>query len=179
MSELKPYDKWTAKEKLFAHEYLIDSNMTAAAIRAGYSERTAKSQGHEIYHKPYIKAWIEQRVKQHLKKLDISAEAILQEVALIGFQNLAGAYNKDGTLMNIHDMPEAVQRTIASIEVDELRDPDGDSIGRTSKLRVTDKLKALEMLGKHEKLWTDKIELSDRPMVYVKDMTGRKKKGAE
>ena len=177
MADVKPYEKWTDKEKLFAHEYLVDQNMTAAAIRAGYSEKSARDQGHKLYHKPHINQWITERLEQKCEKLEITSDRILQEVALIGFQNIAGAFKADNTLKSIADMPESLQRVIAGVDIDELfegRGEDREHVGFTKKLRTWDKLKALELLGKNMKLWTDKVEINDRPMVHVKNMTGRK-----
>lgn len=176
-------DDWTDKERLFGHEYLVDQNKTAAAIRAGYSERTAASIGHQVYNKPHVKAWIEERLTQHCEKLDVTAERIIQELAVIGFQNIAGAFNKDNSLKSIADMPEDIQRVISGIDIDELfegRGEEREHIGYTKKLRTWNKLDALKLLGQHLKMFTDKIEIDDnRPRVVRRDLTGKKNKASE
>lgn len=176
-------DGWTDKERLFAHEYLIDQNKTQAAIRAGYSEKTAVKTGHEVYHKPHVKAWIEEHLAKRCAALEVTADRILKELALIGFQNIAGAFNGENSLKSIADMPEDIQRVISGIDIDELfegRGEDREHVGYTKKLRTWDKLKALELMGKHLKMFTDKLEVDDnRPKVVRRDLTGKKKKVSE
>lgn len=183
-SDHKPWDKWTDKERLFAHEYLIDQSMTKAAIRAGYSEKSAVKIAHQLYHKPHINGWIEEQLAKRCSKLNITAERILQELALIGFANIAGAFNKDNSLKAIVDMPEDIQRVISGIDTDELFEGRGEErelIGHTKKLRTWDKLKALELMGKNLKMWIDRVETDDSPRntVIIRDLTGKKKKGAD
>lgn len=178
-SEYKPWEKWTDKERLFAHEYLIDQNMTQAAIRAGYSAKSADKIAHELYHKPHIKGWIEEHLAKRCAALEVTADRILKELALIGFQNIAGAFTGDNSLKSIADMPEDIQRVISGIDIDELfegRGEDREHVGYTKKLRTWDKLKALELMGKHLKMFTDKIEINERPKVFVRDLTGKKSK---
>jgi phage terminase small subunit len=181
-NNMRNADGWTDKERLFAHEYLIDKSKKEAAIRAGYSEKTAVKIGSEVYNRPHVKAWINERLAEKCQELDVTAERIIQELALIGFANLKGAYNPDGSFKHFPDMPEEVQRVISGMDVDELFEGHGEEreqVGFTKKVRQWDKLKALELLGKNLKMWTDKVEVSERPMVHIKDMTGRKNKAAQ
>ena len=177
-SEHKPWDKWTDKEKLFVHEYLTDKRGKDSAIRAGYSEKTAVKIAAELLQKPHIRGWLDERIVEKCEQLDVTVERIVQELALVGFQNLAGAFNADNSLKSIADMPESIQRVISGIDIDELfegRGEEREHIGYTKKLRSFNKIDALKLLGQHLKMFTQKIEVSDRPMVHVKDMTGRKK----
>lgn len=68
----------TDKQKRFCEEYLIDCNATQAAIRAGYSERSAKAIGAENLSKPAIRAYIDERMEEHKKSLIASQEEVLQ-----------------------------------------------------------------------------------------------------
>ena len=104
--------KLTPKQELFITEYLIDSNATAAAIRAGYSERSANNIGPDNLLKPIIRSEIDKRLKERAISNGITADFVLNGIKAIAV---------DGEKQN-------------------------------------DKLKAYELLGKHLKLFTDKIE---------------------
>jgi len=78
-------DKLTQKQKIFCEEYLKDYNATQAAIRAGYSERSAASIGHEYRQKPKIQRYINQLKKARNLRTQITADRVLQELAKIGF----------------------------------------------------------------------------------------------
>lgn len=79
--------KLTAKQERFVDEYLVDLNATAAARRAGYSEKTAEVIGYENLRKPQIMAAIHERQQNLQGKLEITQEAVLQELAAIAFAN--------------------------------------------------------------------------------------------
>lgn len=152
-------DGWTDKERLFAHEYLIDQNKMAAAIRAGYSAKTANRTGFEVYNKPHVKAWIEAELAKRCEKLGITADRVLNELAEIGFlkrDEVLGAGRSPDD-----DMPPPVTLS--------------------STMRMTDKIKALELIGKNLKMWIDRVETdqTSRNTVVIRDLTGKKRKGAD
>lgn len=170
----KKYDwswhKFTDREKLFVFEYLIDKNMTKAAIRAGYSEKTAEKIGHQVYHKEHIKHAIDWHLGQMLQKIEITAERVLQEIAMTAFLDPRRAF-KGNENIDIDQLPEDVARAVESIQVRYLEN--GDIV---HNIQFNPKMKGLELLGKNLKLFTDKIEIADRPKVIVRDFTGRNKK---
>ncbi|MDY2987983.1 MAG: terminase small subunit, partial [Peptoniphilus sp.] len=77
------------KQKRFVEEYLIDLNATQAAIRAGYSPKTAKEIGSENLTKPNIKSEIDKAIAERSKRTGINADRILQELGKLGFVNIA------------------------------------------------------------------------------------------
>jgi phage terminase small subunit len=77
--------KLTLRRKKFADEWLISGNATAAAKKAGYSEKTAKSQGQRLLTNADLQAYIQKKMLKSLEKLEITEERILQEIAAIGF----------------------------------------------------------------------------------------------
>lgn len=79
------------RQKKFCNEYLIDFNATKAAIRAGYSEASAYSQGHDLLKKPEIKKFIEQLSKAEFEAIGLSRNRLILELATIGF-------NQEGSL---------------------------------------------------------------------------------
>ena len=160
----------TPKQRRFALEYLKDLNATQAAIRAGYSEHTAGSQGERLLRNADIKEFVSGRAEEHESQLEITAERILCELARIGFSDLSQIFAEDGTLLPIHEMPEDARRVLAGIEVEELFEGRGESrerVGTLRKVKAWDKVRALELLGKHRRLFADVVEGRDGGPVQV------------
>lgn len=82
--------KLTLKQKAFAAEYLVDLNAAAAATRAGYSERTARAKGYVLLQNPDIQAEIREGMAQRAKRLEISQDMVIQELARIAFSTPHG-----------------------------------------------------------------------------------------
>lgn len=152
-----------AQQELFCREYMKDLNATQAAIRAGYSEKTARQIGSENLSKPYIRERIDHLAGRRLKLVDLTAENILIEMGRLAKADIRDFYDENGNLRPIHEIPEDARRAISGVDVEELfagRGDDRDHIGRSKKIRLWDKTKALEMLGKYHKLLTDRQEVS-------------------
>ncbi|QJE95977.1 terminase small subunit [Luteolibacter luteus] len=151
------------KQLQFCAEYLVDLNATQAAIRAGYSAKTASSIGQENLTKPEIQEEIARLSKEREKRTEITADTVLRELLKIATADIAQAFTEDGRLKPIHEIPEDVRRAIAGIEVYEEyagRGEDREAIGQSKKVRFWDKNKALENLGKHLRLFVDVKEHS-------------------
>lgn len=152
----------TEMQERFAREYVISMNATDAARKAGYSEAMAISKASgEILQNPGIQALIKELKAPVIARLELSAEHILHELNRIARCDVGEAFNESGGLKDIHSIPEDVRRCIQSIEVDELfsgAGKDREQIGVTRKIKFWDKNKGLELIGKHFKLYTDKVE---------------------
>lgn len=154
-----------AKQRIFVSEYLKDKNATQAAIRAGYSKKTATKIGSENLLKPDIKAAIEKAIKKVTERAELKASDVLAEIRKLAFVDLSKAYAADGSLLHPHDMPEDVRAALQSLETDEIfagRGPSRKKVGETKKIKLTDKVRSLEMLAKHFKLLTDIVEHSGK-----------------
>lgn len=77
--------KLTKKEQLFVKEYLVDFNRAAAARRTGYSKKTAKEQGYQLFTKLHIKNAINEEIKKISDKIDITQEAVVVELMKIAY----------------------------------------------------------------------------------------------
>jgi phage terminase small subunit len=146
----------TPKQKRFVAEYLIDLNAAAAAVRAGYSARTAKEQASRLLTNVNVAAAIDEGLKERFKHLEIKADRVLQEIARLAFFDPRELFHPDGRLKEIHEMDEDTVKAIASFESTEL--PEGR--GTMQKFRLADKGLNLERLGKYLGLFKDKHELS-------------------
>lgn len=160
----------TPKQQMFVEEYLIDLNATQAAIRAGYSEKTAYSIGEENLRKPVIAAAINSAMEGRSKRTEITSDNVLQEIAKLAFSNVQGIFDAEGRLKPIHQLPPEIAASISSVEVVTSRVPGSDPVELeyTSKIKFWDKRGSLELLGKHLKLFTDKTEIEHSGSVEVR-----------
>jgi phage terminase small subunit len=97
----------TTKEITFAENYLCTFNATEAAMKAGYSDRTARQIGYENLTKPYIQNYIRERSEDKLSRLGITQEKVLAELAAIAFSKVTDFLNDDWTLKPINEIPKS------------------------------------------------------------------------
>lgn len=152
----------TRKQKRFVAEYIKDLNGTQAAIRAAYSPKTANEQSSQLLTKLHIQAAIDEALRDRELRTQITADNVLIGLYKTACYDIAEAYNEDGTLKNIHDIPKEVRHAIVGIEVFEEfvgRGEDRIKIGETKKVKFGDRTRAQELLAKHLKLLIDRIEI--------------------
>lgn len=146
----------TPKQKRFVAEYLLDLNATAAAIRAGYSKKTAEVIGYENLRKPQIEAAINQAIQEREKRTEITQDMVLRETAKLAFFDIRKMFGKDGKPLNISELDADTAAALVGLDVQDIADNDGDYVGFVKKYKMADKLKALELLGKHLGTWEPK-----------------------
>ena len=151
----------TPKQERFVEEYLVDLNATQAAIRAGYSESTARVIGHENLTKPDIQKAITERRQEMQQRTAITADRVLAEYAKIAFFDPRKLFTADGAIKPVQYWDDDVAAVIGGLDVVEISD-DGEMIGRVKKLKLIDKKGALDSIGKHLGMFVDRTELSGR-----------------
>ncbi len=152
----------TDKQRIFALEYLVDLNATQAAIRAGYSEETARSIGSENLTKPDVREFIDAALAKREARLELKSDTVIRELLRVALVDIGGAYGQSGKLLHLHEMPEDVRRAIAGIDIEEMYDGTGEArthVGDVVKVKFWDKMKGLELLGKHLQLFTDTLHV--------------------
>ncbi len=137
-----------AKQLRFVDEYLIDLNGKQAAIRAGYSAKTAEVQASRLLSLAKVSMAVEVKRKELAHDLGITRERVLKEIAAIAFADVRKLYRADGSMLKPHEWPDDVAASVAGLDTNELR-ADGAAIGFTQKVKGWDKSKALENLLKH------------------------------
>ena len=143
------------KQRRFVDEYLVDLNATQAAIRAGYSAKTAKQIGSRLLTNVDIAAAIEQAMEARGTRTSVTADKVIKELARLGFSDMRRlmTWGPDGVrLLSSDDLDD--DDALAVAEVTETTTKDGGSI----KLKVHDKQAALVTLGRHLGLFLDKQE---------------------
>lgn len=148
--------KLTKKQQIFVDEYIIDLNGTQAAIRAGYSKKTARQAGTENLSKPSIREAIDERLAEKKKKLIMKQDEILERLTQQGRREATDyqvvitekpVTNEKGDVVAIEKLPEIVE------------------VPTQNK----DAIKALELLGKRYMMWTDKQQIETTATVQFND----------
>lgn len=146
-----------ARQVRFVEEYLVDFNATQAAIRAGYSKRTASEQGYDLLRKPQIAEAIQAKQRELSAKTGITVERVVQELARLAFSDIRKLYREDGSLKNPTELDDEAAAALAGVDVVELAGAmkvGGEDGGQhaamyVKKVKLWDKKGALETLLKH------------------------------
>jgi len=150
----------TPKQQRFVEEYLIDLNATQAAIRAGYSEKTAAAIGAENLIKPNIQEAIQAAQAKRAERTQIDAEYVLRRLVEIDQMDVLDIMDDNGNVKPIKDWPKIWRQYISNIETISLE----DEAGWLKKIKWPDKVKNLELLGRHVSVgaFKDKVEHSGK-----------------
>ncbi|MEW7854788.1 terminase small subunit [Pseudomonas chlororaphis] len=138
----------TAKQQRFVDEYLKDLNGTQAAIRAGYSAKSAAVIAAENLIKPNVQVAISEGMQQRSSRTGITADRVLQELGRLAFLDIRKAYNADGSLKPVHELDDDTAAAIAGMDVAEIGSGE-DVIGFVKKIKLSDKKGALELVMRH------------------------------
>jgi len=134
------------KQTRFVEEYLIDLNATQAAIRAGYSQKTAYRIGHDLLQKTSVQEAIQKEMAERSERTQITADAVLQELARLAFSDIRKVTVFGVKGVTIKESAEIDDATAAAIsEVSETT----TQFGGSRKVKMHDKVKALELAGRH------------------------------
>ncbi|MEZ2659298.1 terminase small subunit [Aneurinibacillus aneurinilyticus] len=156
--------KLTFKQQRFVDEYLIDLNATQAAIRAGFSVKTAEQQGHQLLKKTSVSEAIAKAMAERSKRTSVSQDRIVQQLAKIAFSDLKDYVEWNGDSITLKDSDEVDGSVIQSITETML--PKG---GIKKEIKLNDKMKALELLGKHLGMFKDNVNINANMGVTIVD----------
>ena len=171
--------KLNAKQQRFVDEYLIDLNATQAAIRSGYSEKTAYSAGQRLLKNVEVQKYIAERKMDRVERTEITQDMVLKELANIAFSNAADYANViekqamvevEGNMIPVLDEngEPVMYRTVEPTLTESLTDEQKRALAVIKKgrdgfeVKPYDKVRALELLGKHLGMWTEKVEVTEK-----------------
>lgn len=139
------------RQRRFIDEYLIDLNATQAAIRAGYSRKTASEQSFSLLRKPQIQHAIQLKQKELANQAGVTRQRIIAELAKVAFCDTRKLFNDNGTLKPLTEIDDDTAGALAMVESSEFSPGDGagQALAITRKIKLWDKLSALEKLIKH------------------------------
>lgn len=148
--------KLTEKQQLFVSEYLIDLNATQAAIRAGYSAKTANEQASRLLANVSIQQAISEKMAERSKRTGINQDRVVLElakIALVKMTDIVDSYGRIKSTASADDLA-----CIESVKYKSSESDTGSSEER--EVKIASKLKALELLGKHLGMWNDKLDVN-------------------
>ncbi len=131
------------KQKRFCEEYLVDCNATQAAIRAGYSEKTARAIGQRLLTNVDIKKYIDQQLQKLKNEKIADAQEVLEYLTSV----MRGEQKEQVALLTGEGVQDLVQKDVSA----------------------KDRLKAAELIGKRYALFTEKLELQGETTVQIVD----------
>ncbi|EPL7606791.1 terminase small subunit [Klebsiella pneumoniae] len=138
----------TDKQEMFCREYLIDLNATRAAIRAGYSEKTANRTASENLSKPDIQSRIAELKAQRNDLVGINATYVLNRLVEIDQMDVLDILTSAGELKPVTQWPKVWRTTLSGLDVIEMA-AEGNTTTLLKKIKWPDKVKNLELIGKH------------------------------
>ncbi|YCI31080.1 terminase small subunit [Erwinia sp. PK3-005] len=138
----------TDKQEMFCREYLIDLNATQAAIRAGYSEKTANRTASENMSKPDIQTRIAELKAQRNDRVEVDADYVLKRLFDIDQMDVLDILTEAGDLKPVAQWPKVWRTTLSGLDV-AVMGGEEDTAGILKKIKWPDKVKNLELLGKH------------------------------
>lgn len=145
------FDDLTEQRKRFVEEYVADLNATQAAIRAGYSPKSAHVQGPKLLAKPGVAQAVKDALEARSKRTRINADWLLMRLADEVEADLADLYDDNGDLKPTNEWPKIWRQGLVSgidLEVAQQLGDEAPEV-RIKKVRISDRLKRLELIGKH------------------------------
>ena len=157
----------TNKQKAFVEEYLVDLNATQAAIRAGYSAKTADRIGPELLGKTWVAEAIQEAMAARSERTEITSDMVLRELAKLGFANMAD-YMKctsDGDpYLDFSQLTRDQAAALVEVTVEDFVDGRGEDARsvRKVKFKLADKRAALVDIGKHLNMFVERKEITGK-----------------
>ncbi len=148
--------KLTQKQQQFVEEYLVDLNATQAAIRAGYSAKTADVQGSRMLGNVKVQQAISEAMAERSKRTGVNQDRVVLELAKIAFVKMTDIVDKQGKIKITATEDDLA--CIESVKYKRSKSDTGSSVER--EVKIASKLKALEMLGKHLGMWNEKLDVN-------------------
>lgn len=140
----------TEQKKRFADKYFETLNGSFSAECAGYSSATARQIAHNLLQEPEVEDYITKLRDDYSIKHGINKDRVLNEYRKIAFSDIREILTIDGGLRDIPDLEDDAAGAIAGIEsFDEYDKESGEKLGTNRKIKLHDKLRALEALSKH------------------------------
>lgn len=135
------------RQEMFCREYIKDLNGTQAAIRAGYSPRTADRMAYELLKKPEIQAFVLQSKAERVEEVKVDANYVLKRLIEIDEMDVADILDDGGDFLPIRKWPKVWRTTLSGLDIAIINSGDTETI--LKKIKWPDKVKNLELLGKH------------------------------
>lgn len=162
-----PADTLTPRQRRFVEEYLLDLNATQAAIRAGYSERTANEQGARLLANVSVRQAIQEGQKERSERTHVQADAVLRDLATLCHSRVTDyVIDDEGNVTLSADAPPDAMRAVSSVKRRTLR-RGKDLVEVVTELRLWSKPDAIRLALQHLGMLTNRVELAAAPQVTI------------
>lgn len=166
----------TPKQERFVAEYLIDLNATQAAIRAGYSVKTAPEQASRLLMNVKVAEAVQMAMKAREQRTEITQDRVLKELAKLGFANMQDymSVTQEGEpFADLSKLTRDQAAAITEFTVEDFTEGRGDDARdvRRVKFKLADKRAALVDIGKHLGMFKDKLELTGKDAGPIETIT--------
>lgn len=143
--------KLTARQEQFCNEYIVDLNATQAAIRAGYAEKNAAKEASRLLGLSHIQEQIAERKSERIERTKVDADYVLNRLVQIDQMDVADILDDQGGVRPISQWPKIWRQFISGVDVTEVggKGDDEGAIIVLKKIKWPDKVKNLELIGKH------------------------------
>lgn len=151
------------KKSRFAQEYIIDLNATKAAVRAGYSEKTAYSIGQRLLKNVEVQAEIQRLMSQRVERTEVDADYVVNRLIEIDQMDVLDIMDDAMSLKPVSEWPKSWRQYLSGFDLADMFEGSGDDrkmVGILKKIKWPDKIKNLELLGRHLGVFKDKLEVT-------------------
>lgn len=157
----------TDKQELFCQNYVVHLNATKAARDAGYSKKTAGSQGHDLLKRPEIQSRIQHLQAKRLQRTEIDQDKVLRQLARLAFSDIKDNFTREGGIVRVEDLSHDASAALTGLKVTKRRTAEVDSEGNpiyedVIEFKMADKIKSLELLGKHLQLFPNAHQITGK-----------------
>lgn len=158
----------TPKQERFVAEYLVDLNATQAAIRAGYSPKSARQNSDRLLTNADIAAAVEAGKAKQLKKVGLTGEWVLEELRKVAASDPRKFFEDWGGIKPIHELGDEEAAALSHFEVVKKNLYSGDrKVDTVHRFKLHDKVRALESLAKHFGLLVEKQQVEGELTIKI------------
>lgn len=149
--------KLNSRQELFAREYVVDYNATQAAIRAGYAPSGAEANGSKLTRLDKVRDLISKFQKEKAEMAQVDAQQVIAGLTKIAFADHREMYDEDGRMLDPAKFPGSIAAAVAGVEQTKFG----------LRVKLNDRLRALELLGKHLGMFVDRVQTDVRAVAQV------------
>jgi Phage terminase, small subunit len=164
----------TAKQQAFVTEYLVDLNATQAAIRAKYSKKGAKDQAWQLMQRPVIAAAIKAAMEARNERTQVDADYVLKRLVEIDQLDVLDILRDDMSFKPLSEWPKVWRQYLVGFDIAEMFEGTGEDrsmVGLMKKIKWPDKVKNLELLGKHVNVNAFRDQVAHTGTINLANMT--------
>ena len=161
----------TTYQQCFVNEYMVDLNQSQAILRAGFTGKptSAKTAATRMMSNVHVKAEVTRRLAERSIRTQITADRVLVELAAIAFFDIRKIFNEKNELKKITELDDQTVKAIASVEI-EVNNLGHKVFSTTKKLKMNDKLRALQLVGNHIGMFKESTSSAEDVVSALKEL---------